>query len=77
MSDDDTPPTVVIICVAVVMLGGFCIYTLCVMPFFDWLLGWGIFVGCLLLVGGITLCCRKWGDGCNGTDASGGFDFDD
>ena len=76
MSDDDPPPVALIICTAVVLMGILCIYTLCVMPITDWLLGWGFGVGCLLIVGAIFVCCKKWGDGCHGTEVLPQFDID-
>ena len=57
-------------CTGVLFMVIFCIWLLVVLPLTDWLIIMGIFVGTLLLIGGITLWCMKFGDGCHGTETT-------
>ena len=55
-------------CTVVFLMLICCIYFLVILPFTDRLIGMGINVGLLLLIGGITLCCKKCGMPCDGTE---------
>ena len=55
-------------CTGVLFMVIFCIWLLVVLPLTDWLIVMGLFVGTLLLIGGITLCCKKCGMPCDGTE---------
>ena len=57
-------------CTGVVSLVIFCIYTLVVSPFTEWLKIWGIVVGAVLVVGLGFCCCKKFGDGCQGKETT-------